>query len=297
MLDTHSIDSASSLLNWSNAVYIGGAVLTFAAAAHVLYEKRAVILGRRARESVIAEASVIGAAAISLIGTIFAVHFGNVVSHLKDVDLAAYQEQARVEIAKANASAAQANQRAQEANQKAQDAKDETARTTRANLQLQNDVAKNKTEARNAEAQLGKQNQETSNFAHALAKQQENMAGEVKVAPVLDASQIDALADALRPFAGQAVIFHSTLDTTVLRLGATIRAALAKASLVSTDNEFMMDLGALYKGVSVAVHDPTNVPPLATALVLGLRQAGITAHPVSIPTVPEGRVAIYLGPN
>jgi hypothetical protein len=109
-------------LNWSNAVYVGGAVLTFAAAAHVLYEKRAVILGRRKRESVLSEASVITAAAVSLIGTLFAIRFGNVVSHLKDNDLAAYKTSADLKIAQANSAVASANRRAQEAYQKGQEA-------------------------------------------------------------------------------------------------------------------------------------------------------------------------------
>lgn len=89
---------------------------------------------------------------------------------------------------------------------------------------------------------------------------------------------------------------HQTSDTVVARLGATIKMALDGAGV--TAKMYSTDMGALYQGVSVAVHDPNNVPPIANALVLGLRQAGIDVHPVSAPKiVPSGQVGIFLGPN
>src|SRR5580658_10285777 len=79
------LDSASHLLIASNIIYVAGAVLTLGAAIHVLWEKRAVLAGRRLQESFWAEASVVVAAAVSVLGTIGAIYFSSVVSHLKDV--------------------------------------------------------------------------------------------------------------------------------------------------------------------------------------------------------------------
>lgn len=154
---------------------------------------------------------------------------------------------------------------------------------------------KQEVETHDAEAKLTTQNRENYDFAHSLAVQQENMRQQAHVSPILGATQIDALATLLTPYSGQDVIFHTTLDTTVLRLQATIAAALIKASITSA--QFMMDGGALYQGVSVVVHSPQSVPPLAEALALGLTQAGIILNTVTLPTIPEGKVAIYIGPN
>ena len=82
------LDSASSLLRWSNAIYLVGAALTLLAAMVVLIEKRLVASGRRERTTLLTEFIGVFVAIVSLVGTYGAVHFGDVVSHLKDVDLA-----------------------------------------------------------------------------------------------------------------------------------------------------------------------------------------------------------------
>jgi hypothetical protein len=112
----------------------------------------------------------------------------------------------------------------------------------------------------------------------------------------LSAAQIDNLASFLTPYKGQDVILHSTLDTMVNRLKQTIGMAFMKAGITFKDNS--MDAGALYQGVTVVVHSPSDVPPLANVLVIGLRQAGIEVQTASVPDrVPAGQVALFLGPN
>ena len=68
--------------------------------------------GGRQRESFWAEASVVIAAAVSVLGTIGAIYFSDTVSHLKEVDLATYKITAGGKIAEANKEAATANQKA-----------------------------------------------------------------------------------------------------------------------------------------------------------------------------------------
>jgi hypothetical protein len=190
---------------------------------------------------------------------------------------------------------AQANRDAAAANQKAQEAQDQALEAENDNLKLRGQTSADAAAARQAEAELAKSNKETSDFAHALAQQQGAMAEQAKVSPVLSQYQIGALANLLAPYAGQDVILHSTADTTVLRLKETVALALQKADVTFKQNS--MDMGALYQGVSVAVNSAQNVPLLANALVLGLRQAGIDVHPVTAPQIPAGRVALFMGPN
>jgi len=275
------LDSASSWLTWSNVVYVGGAVLTLAAAMHVLYEKRAFASGKRKEESFLSEAMVILAATVSLIGTIGAIHFSNVVAKLKDDDLAHFKQTSDLSIAGLN--------------QQAESAKKETAQLFGQNQQLAIDLSKEQTIARNAEANLRKQNEETSRFTHALAVQQQTMATQVHTSPELSADQVNAIANALMPFGGQEVIMHRTEDTVVGRLGSSLAQAFIKAHIQFP--HYSIDMGQLYQGITVAVHADKGHPPLADVLLNALRQQGIIATPVALDTVPEGKVAIFLGPQ
>lgn len=282
MIAVVSLPTASSLLSWSNRLYVTGSFLTLASAAVALYEQWSKNQGRLAHWKHRTHIFVIIAAFLSFSGSVLAITFSNVVSHLKDVDLATYKKQADVQIAQAEKDAANANQDA-EADKKA-------------NLQLQNDLAQHESNEKALDANLTKANKETSDFAHSLQQQQATMEEQAKVSPVLTGFQIQQLSTALMGFSGQDVIFHSTADTTVLRLKQTIAMGLQGAGITFKENS--MDMGALYQGVSVAVHSPQDVPPFANALVMGLRQAGIDVHPVAAPQmVPEGKVAIFLGPN
>jgi len=288
MIATSPLDSASSWLWWSNIVYIGGAALTLGAAMVIFMEKRLIASGRRTGNLLITEFVVIGAAFVSLLGTTGAVHFGNTVSNLKDAELAAYEKAADLKIAQEQTATAIANQKAEEA-------KREALQTSQSNAELHIEVNKQEKQRLTAEAQLREQNTETMSFAHSLAQQQATMAEQAKVSPVLNAAQIEALSRLLSTYAGQDVILHSTPDTTVLRLKVSIAEALSKAGITFKQNS--TDMGSLYQGISVVVHSPQDVPPLANALVAGIRQAGIEVHPVALVSVPPGRVALYLGPN
>lgn len=274
------LDSASSWLTWSNVVYVGGAVLTLAAAMHVLYEKRAVIAGRRTKESFISEALVILAATVSLAGTIGAIHFGNVVSKLKDDELAMYKKAADLRLA--------------ELATEAEQAKKETAELSKQNKQLGIDLSKEQTTARKQEGELKKQTEGTIRFAQALAVQQQTMARQIHASPELDDAQVDALAKALAPFKGQELIVHTTVDTVVQRLGASLSRACDKAGIVHSNTT---DFGVLYQGVTVAVHAQEGHPQFADVLVIALREQGIVPSTLSLDQVPEKKVAVYLGPQ
>jgi hypothetical protein len=276
------LDSASARLWWSNAAYVSGAALTFLAAMIVFIERRLIAKGIREKSLLVTEFVAVGAAIVSFFGTVGAIHYSNLVSHLKDLDLAVYETSAGIQIAQAQKAGADATKSAADANLK--------------NTQLQIELASHETSESKIQADLAKQNKATSDFAHSLAQQQATMAEQAHLSPVLTDFQIQQLAAVLGGFSGQDVILHSTADTTVLRLKQTIAIAFQKAGITFKQNS--MDMGALYQGVSVAVHNPQDVPPLANALVLGLRQAGIDVHPVAVPNmVPAGSVALFLGPD
>ncbi len=289
------LDSASHWLNWSNIIYVGGAALTVIAAMWVLYEARAVATGKREKYFLVSEFFAAGAAIISLIGTIGAIHFSNKVGQYKDADLKTYQTQAQVQIQQAKTDAAKAVKDAAVANQKAQEAGDHAAIVDAQNIALGGQVGKDAATARAAEAALDAKNKETSDFAHSLQQQQGVMAEQAKVSPQLTDFQIQQLAILLKPYAGSPVDINQTAETVVGRLASAIHAAFNIAG-VKTNHRTMM--GALYQGVSVGVHAPTDVPPIANALVMGLRQAGVDVHPVAVPDqVKAGGVTIFVGPN
>ena len=91
MILASPLDSASSWLNWSNALYVAGAALTVISATYILYESRAVALGLRPKRYLLTEIAVLVAAFIALVGTSGAVHFGDF-EQAKDADLKAYPE-------------------------------------------------------------------------------------------------------------------------------------------------------------------------------------------------------------
>jgi hypothetical protein len=202
-------------------------------------------------------------------------------------------------VAKTNSDAsdlkvAQANSAAEQAKKDAAQANENALRVSQENIKLGGQISTDAVTARTAEAFLAKANKETSDFAHGIALQQQNMAEQAKVSPVLDTAQAMSLADYLKPYAGQTVAIHMTLDTVVIRLGNGVQYALQQAGIKASGS---MDAGRTYQGVSVVVHNPQDVPPLANALVLGLRAQGIAVHPAADASVPAGQVSIYLGPN
>jgi hypothetical protein len=111
---TFPLDTASSLLLWSNVVYIVGAVLTLGTSALVLFEKRQIGKGLEVKHSVRNEVFFAASALICLSGTCGAVYFGGVVSNLKDTDLSHFETQSEIDIAASNKVAEQAKQRTEE---------------------------------------------------------------------------------------------------------------------------------------------------------------------------------------
>ena len=289
MNPTLHIDSASSWLWWSNFAYVAGALFTFLAMMIVFIEKRLIATGKRERAALFTEYIAVGAAVLSFFGTCGAIYFSNVVSHLKDVELKAYEKGADERIAIAHNNAGDAYKAAGLANQKAANAELQ-------NTQLKIALATHETSEKKAEENLAAQNKATSDFAHGLAQQQEIMAEQAKVSPQLSPGQVEIFAKMLMPFAGQDVEIHTTADTVVERLASEIATSLNHAGV--TTKSISTDMGALYQGVSVAINDPHDVPPIANALVADLRQFGIDVHPVAVPQrVKIGQVAIFLGPN
>lgn len=232
---------------------------------------------------------------IAVVATIVIVAKSHALDAEKDREVTLKQKDADLRIQQSKTIASQAEADAQIAKQRAEEARLKAADANKENSNLRIDVSREQKATLDAEAKLREENRETFNYAHALAQQQATMAEQAHVSPVLTDFQVDNLGRILAPYKGQDVILHSTLDTTVLRLKQTIAMALLKAGLTFKDNS--MDAGALYKGVSVIVHSPQDVPALANSLVLGLRSSGVDVNTVSMDSIPQGRVAIYLGPN
>jgi len=115
-----SIDSATWWLNASNVLYVAGAVFTALTAAWIVYETRAVALGKQSKFFLLSEVSAAISAIICVVGTVGAIHYGNLVGHLKDVALDTYKISAGIEIAKAKSDAADAEVKAEVARNKAE---------------------------------------------------------------------------------------------------------------------------------------------------------------------------------
>jgi hypothetical protein len=148
------IDSASAWLNASNVLYIVGSGLTVITALFVLYENRAIASGKRAKLYLASEIAVVLSAIMSLTGSIGAIHYGNVVSSLKDADLTTYKTSADVKITQSEADADIAYKLAAQAIRDAGMANKESEETKQANLRLQIDLDTHKKQEKEIEAQL-----------------------------------------------------------------------------------------------------------------------------------------------
>jgi len=292
---TSPLNTASSLLCWSNVLYVVGAILTLGTSALVLFEKRLAGKGVEIKHSVRNEVFFVASAVICLAGTCGAIYFGGRVSDIKDADLAAYKKTADGQIAQANEDAAKALSDAATANQKAQEAKLKAETTSVANTSLKIELAKHEGQEHEAEAKLATQQEQNNQYAHALGLQQQTMAQQMHVSPELNNAQIDAIAAELKPFAGQEVIMHRTSDTVVGRLGSSIANAFLRAGIKFPS--YSNDIDQLYQGVSVVVHADQGHPPLADALSNALMRQGIPVNKVAMDSIPVGKVALYLGPQ
>jgi hypothetical protein len=222
------------------------------------------------------------ASLLAVISTIVIVNKTKSLDAEKDRASKAKSDANDLEVAKAKREAATANENA--------------LRVAQDNIKLSGQISTDAATARAAEAALAKANKDTSDFAHGLQQQQRVMQEQAKLSPQLVNYQIQQLATTLRPYTGKDISLHVTSDTVVARLGAQIKAAFNLAGI--TTKSYSTDMSALYQGVSVAVHDPKDVPAVANALMFGLRQAGIDAHPVAAPNLVEaGQVGLFIGPN
>ncbi len=129
-------------------------MLTLGSAALVLYEKHSKNQGKMLKWSLLSEIAVIFAALVSLCGTIGAIRFRDIVSHIKDVDLHAYKTKADLTIADANKTAAQARKDAGKANSQAQEAREKADNVGHDNIRFSANVKENADQARSAESTL-----------------------------------------------------------------------------------------------------------------------------------------------
>lgn len=295
MLANLSSDSAAQLLTWSNRIYVIGAVLTLASAAMVLYEKHSKNQGRAVRWGLATEIVVIIAAFICLCGTVGAISFGNVVSHLKDADLAAYEKAADLQIAQAQKDTASANQEAKVAEEKAEAARSKAESTAQDNSHLRIDVANHEIAEAKANSDLAAQNKKLNDFTQGLAQQQKGMAQQMQVTPSLGDVQVNFIAQQLMQFPGQKVAIHTMSDARCQRLAAQFHRAFELAHLNIV--EYSTDMGPIYQGVAVGVRAVAGHPALADVLIGAIGRVGIPVRGGLEPSIPEGVVSIYIGPE
>ncbi len=298
MATTSPLDSASWWLTTSNVLYITGAVFTVLTAAWVVYETRAVALGRHAKFFLLSEIAGATSALICLLGSIGAIHFGNVVSHLKDVQLATYEKSADERIAAANEEAADANKAAGLANKQAGDANKAAADANVKNSQLRIELAQHESTEKKVEADLASKNQQLTTFTQGLAQEQQGIAQQMQVAPSLTDVQVDFIASQLKNFAGKNIAIHVMNDTRSSRLGNQFGVAFQKAGI--TVNGSGTFLGPDFHGVMVVVHNasPAPHPVLADALINAIRAVGIIPHPTADPSGPkDDEVWLCIGPE
>ena len=145
-------------------------------------------------------------------------------------------------------------------------------------------------------AELAIKTERTSQFVEGLALQQQGMARQIQGVPSLGDAQVNIITERLRPFAGQHITIHSTMDTSVIRLGSQFKRAFELAQLkVITFSE---DMGAQYQGVVVAVKKSQgSVPQMGETLLGVIQSLGIKASGAINPTVGDADVALYLGPE
>lgn len=118
----------------------------------------------------------ITASALALVATIAIITKTRSINAQKDRQLKRFEAQADVQIQQFKAIAAQADQKAEKAKLE--------------NSALRVVVSNGALATKKAESELAAENEKTSQFTHALQLQQENMAQQMHVSPVLDASQI-----------------------------------------------------------------------------------------------------------
>jgi hypothetical protein len=286
---TSPLNTASSLLCWSNVLYVVGAILTLGTSALVLFEKRLAGKGVEIKHSVRNEVFFVASAVICLAGTCGAIYFGGRVSDIKDADLAAYKKTADGQIAQANKDAAKALSDAATANQKA-------GETTQANLKLQLELGRHESVEKKTDADLAAATQKLDQFTQGLAQQQQGIAQKVQAPVSLNQNQVQILGNALKPFAGQEVTLRMTMDSTSARFANQIGQAFSIAG-IKTGAGTATYAGATYQGVSVVIQKVDGHPPIADTLLREFLLLGIPAQGVLEPSFPPNSVTICIGPQ
>ncbi len=282
MIDIGSqLNTDISLLAWSNGLYIAGCVLTLCAGAYILYQKREVKAGHRAETSIVSEAGVLIFAVLTLFGTIGGVRFSNLVSHLKDVELAAYEAQANTSIAKNVQATSEANA----------DAKDAEARNSELRREVARQEAANLREHRTLQAET----QKVGEFTQTLAQKEQVLATRMQAPASMSDAEADTIGTELAQYSGAAVAIHTMIDPPSQRLAAEINRAFEKAKFKI--GRYSTDVGPDYNGVVLGVHSADGHPKVADAILKAFRGAGLNVQPVAdASAVPSGVVAVFIGP-
>jgi hypothetical protein len=277
MIVNSPLDSAIWWTNASNVFYIVGAVVTALTAAWIVYETHAVALGKRQKFFLFSEILGAIAAIICVLGSVGAISFGNVVSRLKDVDLAKYEKDAE----KAKSDAATANQQAADANLK--------------NTQLKIQLGQHEADEKKTDAELAAQSQKNAQLAQAIADQQQKMAKTIHSYPEVDFVEWMKIADELSPYAGQKVIIRSTGDTDVRIIAVLLEQSLHQARI---DVSGTVHVGEVYVGINVETNPNYEIVPLATKIIETLKAHGIPVRPGGSGSweIPKGVVLIEIGP-
>lgn len=235
------------------------------------------------------------AACLCVIATLAIITKTRAIDAEKDREIRVAKQQADIQIQQFKVTAAQSDEKAQTAKLEAEEAKLKAERVGKENSLLQIEVAKQEIENKKVTAELAAQNEKTNQFVQGLAQQQQGMARQMQGTPSLGDAQINAIAEQLKPFAGQKVEIHTTADTIVERLAEQFKRAFILAHIEISSSS--IDMGRLYQGVMVGIHAVDGRPPMADALLTAIRSVGIQPHGVADPSIPAGQVAIFLGPE
>jgi hypothetical protein len=239
----------------------------------------------------------IAASVIALVATIMIMGKTRSIDAEKDRQVKLFETQGKVQIELFKTIAAQANEKAQDAELQAEAASLEAEQTSRENSLLRIDVVKAEAEARKLSAELAVQ---TGQFAPEPAQQKKNKARQAAAPPIPDDPKISAIAELLKPFAGQTIALRMMMDVRSQSLGAQLRRVFESAG-IRVANYMIIGSGgtANYQGVLVVVRNPppSPHPPLADALFRAVASAGMQPHDTFDPAIPEQGVGLYIGPD
>jgi hypothetical protein len=158
------------------------------------------------------------------------------------------------------------------------------------------ELAKQEAETKKADAELAAKTEQLNEFTQGLAQQQQGMARQMQAAVTLNPTQIDAIGNALKPFAGQKITLRMTMDSTSARIAAQLNAAFKIAGIEEGPGTATY-AGATYQGINVVIQKTEGHPPLADAVVSIFHSLGIPVNPVVEPTFPADLVTICIGPQ